>query len=40
MLLKLKNLTRLGLSDDQLSLQIDTGFNGTGPKFKVLGLDS
>ena len=40
MLLKLKNLTRLGLSDNKLSLQTDTSFNGTGPKFKVLGLAS
>uniref|UniRef100_F6HHN2 Leucine-rich repeat-containing N-terminal plant-type domain-containing protein n=1 Tax=Vitis vinifera TaxID=29760 RepID=F6HHN2_VITVI len=40
MLLKLKKLTRLGLSDNKLLLRTDTSSNGTGPKFKVLGLAS
>ncbi|CBI28427.3 unnamed protein product, partial [Vitis vinifera] len=36
----LKKLTRLGLSDNKLLLRTDTSSNGTGPKFKVLGLAS
>ena len=40
MLLKLKKLTRLGLSDNKLLLRTDTSSNGNGPKFKVLGLAS